>query len=62
MITTVEGPIRERAINAGYRVVKSGSPRGYYTLQTFGGYVVISPVSIEAIDRFLSEYLRADAA
>jgi hypothetical protein len=30
MITTIECLIRQRAIKAGYRVVKSGSPRGDY--------------------------------
>jgi hypothetical protein len=54
-ITTFESLIRQRAMMAGYRVVKSGSPHGDYTLQTFSGYVVMSPVSIEEIDSFLSE-------
>jgi hypothetical protein len=53
--TTIESLIRGRAIKAGYRVVRSGSPVGDYTLQTSGGYVVLSPVSIEEIDSFLSE-------
>jgi hypothetical protein len=54
MITTYKSVIRERAAKAGYRIVNSGSPHGDYTL-TRGGYVVISPVSIEEIDKFLSE-------
>jgi hypothetical protein len=55
MITTFDGLIRQRAIKAGYRVVKSGSPRGDYTLLNSRGYVVISPVSMEEIDKFLDE-------
>jgi hypothetical protein len=57
-LTTIESLIRKRAIGAGYRVVRiweSGSPRGDYTLLNSRGYTVISPVSIEEIDRFLSE-------
>jgi hypothetical protein len=55
MITTFESLIRKRATKAGYRIVKSGSPHGDYTLQNFKGYVVMSPVSIEEIDKFLAE-------
>jgi hypothetical protein len=58
MIATIESLIRERAIRAGYRIVsiwESGSSRGDYTLLNSRGYVVISPVSMEEIDRFLSE-------
>ena len=50
MITTFESLIRRRATKAGYRIVKSGSPHGDYTLQNFRGYVVMSPVSIEEMN------------
>ena len=59
MITTSESLIRQRAIQAGYRVVKSGSPRADYTLVNARGYVVISPVSMEEIDKFLAEQSEA---
>jgi hypothetical protein len=48
-----ENVIRQRAHAAGYRMGKSGSQHGDYTL-TRGGYVVISPVSLEEIEEFLS--------
>lgn len=53
MIVTLEGVIRQRAHKAGYHVAKSGSTQSDYTLLK-DGYVVISPVSIEEIDKFLS--------
>jgi hypothetical protein len=51
MISTLENLIRGRAIKSGYRLIKSGSPRGDYTVLNSRGYVVISPVSIEEIDK-----------
>jgi hypothetical protein len=59
MITTMESLIRERAIKAGYRVIKSGSPHGDYTLINSRGYVVISPVSMDEIDKFIAEQVEA---
>jgi hypothetical protein len=57
-----ESLIRQKARRAGYRIARSGPPHGDYTLLTSGGYVVISPVSIEEIDKFLTEREQEKAA
>lgn len=55
----MESLIREKARKAGCQVSRiydreSGSPRGDYTLLK-RGYVVISPVSLEEINDYLTD-------